>query len=801
MNYARLVLLGCLFCPFFMPAQQFIPSQIDADQLEEQFLALVNTYRLEQGSPKLIKNPILSLAAKDQVRYIKAVKKLTHDQLFSGKETPQKRVSSHDGVFAGIAENLAFVPFQVDYPTQAKAIYDAFKNKAENWKNLNNPSFELSGLRFANDPQANGMYIVQVLAGTPFDGLAGVKIEEDAYGIDVFEAAACQRVSDNPYIAADLPLHLRLFGSSIYLEYHDKAVLQEIIAQPGDALAIDIIHRDQFRCEKENNFYPSEVHDGAILQPIPYESLYQSNQHPDSNRLYTYLGKIPAALKKEAIQLNVIAINQNKACVNNYPIGIPFGHLPLFRINPIWALEGLQTVDPIQIAAVGHRDPKVEKVTHLQEQLVLQFDKNSVQFAADQWEKVHQFVTAQLTQIDSIQVLAYSSVEGNTAGNLVLQQQRADTIEQALLSLDIAAAKIRTTAAENWPLFYRQILGTTWSKFEKLAPTAIKQQLENPQTAQQFAPQLAAQREAKVIVHYRQERNEAFTPYQMAQSTPDALSKIKQLQAAINSQETQKALELQAELIRSFLAFDLNLADITSIRIPLQKANIALLSNALALDLFFKKHIRTDQEYLDEVQAIYELAPNYFPLQFNYLGFAVRYFYQTQQPLKVTTDISQKILELYQHDTYQIDYQAIDKALDRLMINYHLAAVDYHYQQRDYDKRTASMLAIQDYFSEKEMSEAEVLALTRFFNRNYYLDWSIAIMKPYLEQENASDNLLFTYLQTYTFWKKGEKDQAYYDWMKTCLARNKARLCKWLSTYFQLQREEKIQAIYCEYCR
>lgn len=801
MNYARLVLLGCLFFPFSMFAQQFIPSQIDADQLEDQFLALVNTYRQEQGWPILSKDPILSLAAKDQVRYIKAVKKLTHDQLFSGKETPQNRVSSHDGVFAGIAENLAFVPFQVDYPTQAKAIFDTFKNKAENWKNLNNSSFELSGLRFANDPQANGMYIVQVLAGTPFDGLTGVKIEEDAYGIDAFEAAACQRVSDNPYIAADLPLHLRLFGSSIYLEYHDKAVLQEIIAQPGDALAIDIIHRDQFRCEKENNFYPSQVHDGAILQPIPYESLYQSNQHPDSNRLYTYLGKIPEALKKEAIQLNVIAINQNKACVNNYPIGIPFGHLPLFRINPIWALEELQAVEPIQIAAVGHRDPNLEKVTHLQEQLVLQFDKSSIQFAVDQWEKVHQFVTTQLPQIDSIQVFAYSSVEGNTAGNLLLQQQRAHMIEQALLSLGVTAPKIKTTAAENWPLFYRQILGTTWSKFEKLTPAAIKQQLENPQTAQRLAPQLAAQREAKVIVYYRQERHEAFTPYQMAQSTPAALSKIKDLQAAINSQQPKKALELQADLIRSFLAFDLNLADITSIRIPLQKTNIALLSNALALDLFFKKHIRTDQEYLDEVQAIYELAPDYFPLQFNYLGFAVRYFYQTQKTLTATTGISQKILALYQHDTYQIDYQAIDKALDRLMINYHLAAVDYHYQQRDYDKRTASMLAIQDYFSEKEMSEAEVLALTRFFNRNYYLDWSIAAMKPYLEQENASDDLLFTYLQTYTFWKKGEKDQTYYEWMEACLGRNKARLCKWLSTYFQLQREEKTQAIYCEYCR
>lgn len=801
MNYARLVLLGCLLCPFFMLAQQFVPSQLDTDQLEDQFLALVNDYRVERGWPILIKNAVLSLAANDQVRYIKAVKKLTHDQLFTGKETAQNRVNSHNGVFQGIVENLAFVPFQLDYPTQAQAIFAAFKNKPEYWKNLSNPLFKFSGLRFANDNPANGMYVVQVLAGQAFDGLAGVEIIEDAHQIEAFEAAACQRVTNNPYIAADLPLHLRLFGSSIYLEYHDKAVLQEIIAQPGDALAIDIIHRDQFRCEEENNFYPSEVHDGAMLQPIPYEALYQSNQHPDSNRLYTYLGKIPEVLKKEAIQLNVIAINQDKACVNNYPIGIPFGNLPLFRINPIWALETLKGVDPVQIAAVGYLDPNLEKVTHLEEKLVLQFDKSSIQFADDQWEKVHQFVSAQLPQIDSIQVLAYSSVEGNTAGNLVLQQQRADTIKQALLSLGLAPHKISATAAENWPLFYQQILGTAWSKFEKLAQSTIKQQLENPQTAQQLAPQLAAQREAKVIIYYRQERNEAFTPYQLAKSTPQALAMLKDLQAAINSEQTTKALELQADLIRAFLAFDLNLSDITNIHIPLRKSNIALLSNALALDLFFKKHIRTDQEYLDKVKAIYELAPNYFPLQFNYLGFAVRYFYQKKQPLDATANLSEKILQLYEHDSYQIEYQAIDKALDRLMINFHLAAVDYHFQQRDYDQRTASMLAIQDYFSEKEMSEAEVLALTRFFNRNYYLDWSIATMQPYLEEENASDNLFFTYLQTYTFWKEGKREKAYYELMNTCLERNKARLCKWLSTYFQLQREENTQTLFCEYCR
>ncbi|MEZ5040781.1 MAG: CAP domain-containing protein [Saprospiraceae bacterium] len=800
MNHARLLLFWCLLFPFSLAAQRFIPSQLEEALLADQLLGQINTYRAQNGLAQLAKHPILALAAKDQVRYIQSLKKLTHEQMFTGKKTLKERINSHGGVFGQIHESIAFVPFQSDYEAQAKAIFEVWKQSKEDLKAMLQPMLRFSSIHFAIDKNAEGIYVVQVYGGTSFEAPRGVETVADAHGIEAYQATACKRVTANGYMAADLPLHLRLFGSSIYLEYHDRGVLQEMIAAPGDALAIDIIHQDQFKCQEENNFHPSPVHDGVMLMPVPYEVLYKTNQHPDSNRLYTYLGTIPEALKKEAIQLNVIAINQNKACESNFPVGVPFGDLPLFRINPIWAFEDLGAIPSIKVAAVRQTAEGIAKVANMQEEFALSFGKSGVAFEENQWEKVRQFVDAQKEQIDSIVVSAFSSIEGNTSLNLELQVQRAQNILQALIGLGLPASKIRTKAEENWPLFYQQILGTSWARFAGMDKATVKRQLANALVEQELSALLAEQREAKLQFYYKAERNEAFSPYQLAQTSSAAKTKLSALQAAINSNSTKSALSLQEELIRLFLDFEVNLADLSAIHIPITKENLSLLSNALAIDLFFKTYVRTDQQYIHRLDTILQLAPQYLPMQFNYLGFAVRYFYQEKKSLEPPEQLSAKILALYTPQLAAINYQDIQQDLDRLMINFHLAAVDYHFYNRRYQKRDQSMRAIQDFFSDQQISEAEALALARFFNKNYYIDWSIAILNPYLLREEMSEDLLFTYFQTLTIQEGSTRDESYYQWMDLCLQRNKTRLCHWLSTYFQLLRDDKIKQLYCAAC-
>jgi len=799
MNYSRQILLACFLYPLVLLSQPFNPSRLDVVVLEEKLLEVVNKYRVEQGYQPLALDGILRLAAKDQARYIKAVKKLTHDQLFTGKETPKERVSSHNGVFGALIENLAIVQIQADYEVQAQAIWDYWKTQKAG-RNLTNPIHAFMGAFFVADPTSNELYVVQILAGKPFKAFQGEEIIEDAFSIQAYDATSCHIIAENPYLTSDLPLHLRLFGSSIYLEYHDKAVLQEIINGPRDGLAIDIIHKDQFECAESIDLYPSPVHDGYLLEPILSKALYRNNQHPDTNRLYTYLGKVPASLEPKQLQLNVIVIKDNIACTEQFPVAVPFSNLPLFRINPIWAFGADEAIQPIQVAAVGHPNRSHSRVVQARERLQLQFDKSSVKFLPAEWDKVKQFITKYSEEIDSIQVFAYSSIEGSTSTNLLLQQERADTIKIALQKLGVDSLKIQAQAAENWQLFYQQILGTKWSQFGHLDKTQVKQNLQRPDVEKALQHLLAKQREAQVFIHYKQKRNEAFSPYEIATTTKEAQAKLIELQTAINQQRTEKALRLQEELIRLFLAFEVKLSDLTTVQIPLTPSNKWLLSNQLALELFFKKHIRTDEAYIEQVKEIQALAPLHLAMQFNYLGYAVRYLYQEGKPLEEPEDLNAAILQLYDRPTETLPYQDISSALDRLMVNFHLAAVDYYFHQRDYSLRNTSMLAIQDFFSEKEISEAEALSLTKFFNRNYYLDWSLETMKPYLQRKDASQNLFFTYLQTYTIWKGEERGPNYYQLLDQCLAKNQKRLCAWLKTYFQLQRDEKIRALFCENC-
>lgn len=799
MNYSRQILLACFLYPLVLLSQALNPSQLDVVLLEEKLLEVANTHRVKQGHQPLALDEILRLAAKDQARYIKAVKKLTHDQLFTGKETPEERVNSHNGVFGSLIENLAVVQIQSDYKLQAQAIWDYWKERKEG-QDIDNPLHAFMGAFFVFDTSSSELYVVQMLAGKPFKAFQGEEIVEDAFSIQAYDSTSCQIIEENPYLTSDLPLHLRLFGSSIYLEYHDKAVLKEIINGPRDGLAVDIIHKDQFQCAETIDLYPSPVHDGYLLEPILSKTLYRNNQHLDTNRLYTYLGKIPASLESKQLQLNVIVIKDNIACTEQFPVAVPFSNLPLFRINPIWAFGTDEAVQPIQVAAVGYPNRSHSKLIQTKEKLQLQFDKSSVKFLPAEWAKVKQFVAKYTEEIDSIQVFAYSSIEGSTATNLLLQQERADTIKIALQILGIDSLKIQAQAAENWQLFYQQILGTKWSPFKQLDKSQIKQELQRPEIEKALQHLLAKQREAQVIIYYKQKRNEAFSPYEIATTSQEAQTKLIEIQTAINQQKTEKALRLQEELIRLFLAFKVNLADLTQLQIPFTPENKWLLSNHLALELFFKKHIRTDEAYIALVKKIQALAPLNHTMQFNYLGYAVRYLYQEGKPLEAPEDLNAAILQLYDRPSEALQYQDISSALDRLMVNFHLAAVDYYFHQRNYSMRNTSMLAIQDFFSEKDISEAEALSLTKFFNRNYYLDWSLETMEPYLQRENASQDLFFTYLQTYTIWKGEERGPDYYQFLDQCLAKNPKRLCAWLRTYFQLQRDEKIRSLFCENC-
>ena len=799
MNYPLRLLLVPFLYPFFLHAQALDPKLLDVSLLEEKLLQATNLDRSLQGLSPLALDHKLMLAAKDQARYIKAVKKLTHDQMFTGKKTLQERVASHDGIFGALVENLALVPIQGSYETQVQVIMDYWRSQPSA-SQLNLSTHAFMGAFFVFDPAENGLYVVQVLAGKPFEAFDGVQVVEDGYALQVFEADACQAVEVNPYLSSDLPLHLRLFGSSIYLEYHDKAVLQEMISENRDGLAIDIIHREQFNCEDDVDLYPSPIHDGFLLEPVFSRTLYRNNQHPDTNRLYTYLGKIPNTLERKNLQLNVVVIKNNSVCKEIFPIGIPFSDLPLFRINPIWAFGKDEAVQPIQVAAVGHAQEAASKAISSAENLKLQFDKSSISFFPEEWEKVHQFMLKHTNEIDSIQVLAYSSIEGSTANNLILQQERADTIRAALLQLGIDSSKVNTQAAENWALFYRQILGTEWGSFAQLGKKEVKQRLQEPAVEKALSPLLSQQREAQVIVHFQQTRNEAFSPYETAVTTSEAKAILEALQTAINQEKIEEALQLQEELIRLFLAFKVKLADVSLLNIPINKRNKWLLSNALALELFFKKNIRTDEAYTAKVKAIQALAPLDLSLRFNYLGYAVRYLYEEGKPLENPEDLNTAILQLYGQPKTAIPYQDISSTLDRLMINFHLAAVDYYFHQRRYSDRNTSMLAIQDFFSQEDISEAEALALTKFFNRNYYIDWSLETMQPYLNRENVSEDLLFTYFQTLSLWKGGKRDKAYYQLLEQCLAQNSQRLCQWINTYFQLQRDDKLRKVFCENC-
>ncbi len=100
--------------------------------------------------------------------------------------------------------------------------------------------------------------------------------------------------------------------------------------------------------------------------------------------------------------------------------------------------------------------------------------------------------------IQQAKVLAYASVEGDSANNHRLQRERAEVLisllQQAQSEDSIELVEI--TTAEHWEMFSEQIKKSRWKDWEKRSHNDVKLLLENDSTAALLQPILSKQRRA-----------------------------------------------------------------------------------------------------------------------------------------------------------------------------------------------------------------------------------------------------------------------------------------------------------------
>ncbi|MFK7774234.1 MAG: CAP domain-containing protein [Saprospiraceae bacterium] len=803
-----LLIFSCLLTSSVF-AQNFNERNIDQNRLESLVLKKLNQHRKELNLSLLQSEIHLQKAAAYHSKYQVDNNILTHDQKNKKYASPYKRVLVFGGTNGLIGENVAYVSLKKTYEELAEGFYQGWKNSPPHYENMIHPDYRYSGMRFHTNSDRSLIYGTHVFGGEMYIPPPVANFPIGAYGVKDYDEKTCRVRRYYGRSAQGLAHSIFTEGDSIFLYYEDDELLKKTIIKENDALAVDIIERRQLACGKLNSFHGSDVHDGMMLPPMYKKRLFEKYKRRHYRGFKIFMGLVPKGIQGHK-DFSMITIQDSCKCDYGYSIEVPGGDLELFHINPIWAFAELKEKNYVDtLLPLGKEEgwTKVKKTTSIIEAkktFEVGFEKNKSQLNQLP-PTLLKFLKKNKKTIKSIKIEAFSSVEGPTDRNLFLQKKRAEKIQSELQKNGIQLSKISKQSKENWELFFAQINDTEWQIWKDKPKGEIKKLLNNQPAKKDIEPLLVEERVAKVLVVFDEEiESETYSTayFDDATTSDDFQFLIKYFKQLVAMNKTDSALLVQYDLIQHFLEKKISIQDITDVEIPLEKENLPLLSNQLAVELFFRKRMRTDKPFVKKVKQMAQLGENYLPMKFNFYGFATRYLYLALDTIVDPIDLEFDIQYLLEDDNYQATYLDAKKTVDRLLVNFHLGVVEYYEEKRAYELIGESLEFIKDYFIDEGLTELETIRLALYFNRHGRTNWTLELLFPYLEKGNYLENTLFIYVQTIAHKIGLEKLNKirFIKYGKIAAERNSDRFCKWFNKEFQMLRYNEVKQLYCKTC-
>ncbi len=257
-------------------------GNLDYNKISSLILKRVNAYRDSIDLRPLKNNTILAEAAKDQSDYMSWHNYLGHDQITYNKQTPSERVFYYGGNFNYIGENVAFITPQINdstfksSQTLADEFFTVWINSPPHRENISNDLYYQSGIGFAYDGEKNKLYSAEVFSALGYHFQERFKSPAKAYNVQVFNKTTCEDMKNFRYGTLTMANHLFVRNDSIFIRYHDLNYFKQIISDPNDGYAIDIVFRDQLPCNSPNLFHGSTIFDGFMLEPKFQYDLYKT---------------------------------------------------------------------------------------------------------------------------------------------------------------------------------------------------------------------------------------------------------------------------------------------------------------------------------------------------------------------------------------------------------------------------------------------------------------------------------------------------------------------------------------------
>lgn len=749
-----------------------LPFYGQDEELEVQLIELVNEYRLSKGLPELEQNEILTAVAFDQGEYILKVKKVTHEQEGAKKKTLKDRLLFYHGLFNEAGENASVIGIESkailelggikelveDESMALKAALTSWLNNEESRLNIEEKDFYSVGASVIVN-EKNELTIVLVTASSSYVIPSAKKVPYDLYEIEEYSKEKCDRfLEEYPTLSQLFSDALSVEGSEVFLEYHNVGYLKSIIKGTKDKLAVELIRRDQFKCNEGNTLYPGDVANGYLLPPISKSALSYHDVDSTANGVKVRIGKAPSFYDPTTTELNLIFVKDDAACIKS-------------EHNRVVTQKKCHIKNELAIEGITE-----EKEYSWKDSIVYAY----YPIVENSWESL---LIEQLEFLKELNLTEQKLEIGCKYVDLV-DKTFADKVKQIAGKYNISNIEI----TDNETKFLSKLNGTFYQfDIEELDSETEKQIFvkDRIKTDEAFRELVDSAMEVRVTIQGRatislaQEKEKRKTLYQKLYASGRKQAALFIQQNATNQLKKGEKVSLPV------LPFDQTLED------------LKLLNNTIVeAALTGKESYDGNTIHLAFLELF--LIDKHDPIiRYNYLNTTINYWKTNSQSISNP--------ELWLKD-YKIllNTSSISKVqYARTLLNYYLLMTDYYYDQNKFDKRKKVLQQINKIYAGALLEKVELLSFVQFLAHQDQFQMAITILKTALKEKVVKSHLLY-YLQIAQYGEEGIEDSVYLNWMGEASEKYPKELCSlFQNTQMGIQslKNSSIKEVFCKTCQ
>lgn len=571
---------------------------------------------------------------------------------------------------------------------------------------------------------------------------------------------------------------------SIYFSMTDINWFQKIFKNNSYGVTVDIVSKTRYACPGWISSPAARpgfaLPRGTVVEPTYRKALLDGNLATDGS-ITVKIGKLPAVLKEQELESNLVIVNGNFICYYSNFVNIT---------RTSWQLlpMGLFTDSLIRDTKKNGSIPADFFTYTKKEQLTIPFGKSSAAFDAAYFKRCFDSIRLSEYQIQQAEIRAYSSVEGREITNKLLMQKRADTIVKVLKQYQPLLKRITINTAENWLEYFTDIEKTNIEELKGLSKTETRKKLFLPSLAASVEPLLSHHRKAVITFYLKGKSSIAFS------NEEQMLNAFKNAIAQMNIAE---ARTIQKEIVDEIADNRLPADYINKLEVPQSKEFSSLLNDREVYRYLLKA--TSEYEAYQNFLTLQKLDPSNGHVRYNLCALSF-FMWQYGGDTSIGGTLLQQLNELQEYGINNV-------LVKRMQINYHILAGEEYMEHFEYDKKDSCVDYIYDVYQNLRLDDDDIYSLAKYFAFYSRLDYAEEIVTPRIDQLDVSEDLLFFYINTQFYNPSSFDSELFGKAMLNAVSLNPKRYCNFFlpndrgGASMQLLEYPGLRNIYCETCR